>query len=1048
MERDPGQHTGIPAPKSPDVLRFEDDFLISARGFAEDYHDAISSCPNASAVFQVQQEFHGILLSLHRRAVMTAAACKHILGLHARYTSVDYRDLDAIAQAAPLDMEDLVDRARYQSTIIANWGRQIFDHYQWHALDDNRVLRQLEQLALALPDWSRAVRALNRELTVRHQEVNEQNYIFMIGEHPTQWPIKNPHLPLIALDIRRAVRQIESGNLIDPDDETAYTICGHPIYLYNLTTDRYGMIVPTGRHDMVPPTYEYRYTDNGTTVNSGPDTRSTYTGARDDMHTQAIRDEVRRYSDDSQQSRIQTGRDSDSAEVGEIGIIQRSEKQEHASGANSNTNHDDTHNKYAQDATMQQRDVLSNQSDDTSAPIYDDDTRTEDIPDKPPQRLKSQDTQQTPEVKLQNGQNHTNGRPPLHITNGQSRNPAVQNASGTDLHKHQPVELDRRQDQKTEDEMSQVNGDNLLPAQESELSELSELHTADEKESVDEDLPEIWNHDSSTTNANRLSAHSEKSTKINDETTSGAVQTRKRSRTESHGSARQISTNGLASTPDQDRGDWSGARKLRRLSKHQSPVRKPSLASIHTAGLTNTPSRKTSSPLASTPQSGKAARVFHKAHTEAIEAMDRVLEFARRNWPRDRRQFLLDWIGKKSWASHWSEREDVCGPSSATKDKAEVWYMAGDDFNELAKQGHIFDRPVIIKQKFTKSKYGEFRQQIMLRRQEFGNRLMEVQNTTTGECSVLSWKDYGDYALSNIDWSSQADTAKIGNAYNVAARASALVRRKPPLLTEVPRFSLARSLQYLLDPDYTGVGPTPAEGVETGPEHDLITFTGSFSFPRTEDGCGSWTRCLNGSIIYLIVPRPSEHDWDSFARKGHAWSPGGKSKMVLLTPGDVFFMPPGQWLIHAWLTLEPTILEGSTLWDVLAMPKVLKDTKWAAEHQNCVQAPQFHVYPRIIDGLEQWAKRDLEWLKKFWKVQTPPGYRSVEEYLAAILKGVEELRTVKCDCEVCDETCPCGVAYRSCTSWCKGHPDDVPAREMEDAGLDNWPCVRGSLPTP
>jgi hypothetical protein len=80
----------------------------------------------------------------------------------------------------------------------------------------------------------------------------------------------------------------------------------------------------------------------------------------------------------------------------------------------------------------------------------------------------------------------------------------------------------------------------------------------------------------------------------------------------------------------------------------------------------------------------------------------------------------------------------------------------------------------------------------------------------------------------------------------------------------------------------------------------------------------------------MIVPERlmTDQDWIDFSKAGSSWNPGTKSRALILSPGDVFFMPPGTRVIHAVLTLETCLMDGGMLWDDVTLLPLLQTIHW------------------------------------------------------------------------------------------------------------------------
>ncbi|KAM0724098.1 hypothetical protein Q7P37_000278 [Cladosporium fusiforme] len=137
---------------------------------------------------------------------------------------------------------------------------------------------------------------------------------------------------------------------------------------------------------------------------------------------------------------------------------------------------------------------------------------------------------------------------------------------------------------------------------------------------------------------------------------------------------------------------------------------------------------------------------------------------------------------------------------------------------------------------------------------------------------------------------------------------------------------------------------------------NLLGFKGAFTRPHVDAFMGTWVRCLSGVKVWIFVRDMSEQDWDDFAQAGPSWSPAGKGRAIILEKDDLLLMPPGLRVLHAVLTLEPSLMEGGMLWDERNNPALLDELLWVAQHQICTNEALAYQLPSIIDTLESWVR--------------------------------------------------------------------------------------------
>ncbi len=107
------------------------------------------------------------------------------------------------------------------------------------------------------------------------------------------------------------------------------------------------------------------------------------------------------------------------------------------------------------------------------------------------------------------------------------------------------------------------------------------------------------------------------------------------------------------------------------------------------------------------------------------------------------RRLQLDWLSPQRWASIYAEPEHCLGRSSAASpEDADVWYLSWDSFRRYADSGYVFRRPVVIKQNFQDSGMYDIDEYVDMLWQRFPEEQIKVQNSLSGECALMSMKEY------------------------------------------------------------------------------------------------------------------------------------------------------------------------------------------------------------------------------------------------------------------------------------------------------------------
>jgi hypothetical protein len=234
-----------------------------------------------------------------------------------------------------------------------------------------------------------------------------------------------------------------------------------------------------------------------------------------------------------------------------------------------------------------------------------------------------------------------------------------------------------------------------------------------------------------------------------------------------------------------------------------------------------------------------------------------------------------------------------------------------------------------------------------------------------------------------------------------------------PGLTRLPRYRLLDTLVRGAKANYAGrpgkkTYLTPFD-VGSSQSFEILGLRGAFSGAHVDALGGTWLRNLFGTKLWMVVPERlmTDQDWVDFSKAGSSWKPGTKSRALILGPGDVFFMPPGTRVIHAVLTLETCLMDGGMLWDDLTLLPLLQTIHWIGRNQNATNEALPFQLGDILNQLER-ALDQVVGASRFG-------------HTAGLLQVIRDLRSLGCECELCDETCPCSREDRRCTPLCKDH---------------------------
>jgi hypothetical protein len=364
---------------------------------------------------------------------------------------------------------------------------------------------------------------------------------------------------------------------------------------------------------------------------------------------------------------------------------------------------------------------------------------------------------------------------------------------------------------------------------------------------------------------------------------------------------------------------------------------------------------------------------------------------------------LKHWLHPIRYASVHAvtDTEEVVDTDATMYDVLEIPW---DVFKSRAGKGEVFSTPLLIKETFADA--DEF---------SVEDYAVRLEQTFLGMDVIVR------YHMSEPEPLSVSEAARLvrtphgtvlPNAPNFLDLES-LSNAIKPGLTRLPRYRLLNTLVRGAKADYAGrTGKktylTPFD-VGNCQSFEILGLRGAFSGAHMDALGGTWLRNLFGTKLWMIVPERlmTDQDWVDFSKAGSSWNLGTKPRALILGPGDVFFMPPGTRVIHAVLTLETCLMDGGMLWDDLTLLPLLETIHWIGRNQNATN----EALPFQLGGVLSQLGMALD--------QVAGSSRFGDT--AGLLKVIRDLRSLGCECELCDETCSCSREDRRCTPLCKDH---------------------------
>lgn len=342
--------------------------------------------------------------------------------------------------------------------------------------------------------------------------------------------------------------------------------------------------------------------------------------------------------------------------------------------------------------------------------------------------------------------------------------------------------------------------------------------------------------------------------------------------------------------------------------------------------------------------------------------------------------------------------------STASKDDADVWCLTSKSLQEYLESGTILERPVLVKDAVRDAGWLTWEDCQQRLGRKLSGRSLLVRNPLT-------------HLLEDFDGDDLMEILNDPDSALNALDLPGLIRGDRPAFTLSPRYRLLEDLVHSEAWDEVKKQVTTKELDIIGCMcFNILGLRGAFSGAHLDNLNGTWVRSFCGRKAWMFVP-PNQLDDDDFARlarDGDDYDPRGKARTILINPDEVFLMPPGAMVIHAVLTLETSLMEGSMLWDDLQVNEILENMTWIAKNQQATnEAWPTHIQA-IVAQLDRAVVSDIG---RFFRAP-----RSEQDFLREYEKRSDAVKALWCKCTSrCGRLCPCKLDRRRCTPECNSH---------------------------
>lgn len=374
--------------------------------------------------------------------------------------------------------------------------------------------------------------------------------------------------------------------------------------------------------------------------------------------------------------------------------------------------------------------------------------------------------------------------------------------------------------------------------------------------------------------------------------------------------------------------------------------------------------------------------VLQRRHQDLLQSYAHTLfDEVRHVGASQHRKSRAQWFNLDTkWASIWTHsRGELPRGSAVSAAEADVHYYASAEFIAAARQGQIFHKPIVIKEKFMDSGMHTIDGVASLLQDAPSNAVIDIRKLDDFQSVSILVADFVTGIRSNrLEGANAVNLRNITNGHK-------------PLFTMLTRFRFLQSLIGRAEDRSFGKSktPTPAD-LTSCTSFSMLGLAGAFSEPHLDNMCGTWVRNLDGASLWMIIPQEAMNsEWDAFAISGSRWDPKGKQRLVFLEQDDVLLLPPGLRVVHAVCSPVDCLMEGGMLWDELNNIQIMEFVRWICKNPATTDKAIPSQLPSIIKELEVLVKEQPNRFR---------GNISKLTFLQVFNKVVSSLRDLGCDC--------------------------------------------------
>ena len=402
------------------------------------------------------------------------------------------------------------------------------------------------------------------------------------------------------------------------------------------------------------------------------------------------------------------------------------------------------------------------------------------------------------------------------------------------------------------------------------------------------------------------------------------------------------------------------------------------------------------------------------------------------------------------WAQISTEPDSHLGKGSISMDDADVYYCTPREFQLLKKRNIAIRKCVVIRESWDDiSDHGKIPAFLHHLQRMFSTATLEVQDISSANKGTIRLRctEYVEIIQERLGKVNLSNESLPLNLLNLKAKA---VPNKDGFEDIIPandaRFNLldvicergegALKSMDLNEHERTSNLPASYAGKAKFPPtiyrrvidmqscltFGLFALRGSFSGWHVDVLNGTYVYCQAGLKAWFIHQYPlTPAEKAAFAKDGPDWKPDpSRVRLILLRPGDALYMPAGELIAHAPITITDCLMKGRMLWDTLRFRDILSNIYWITVNNKATNEATPEELIICWPELAKMVRNEL--------TSGQPGRNSTTESLYTFFDNLttDMKAALSCECGTCkdDKACRCLknlASNHKCNVWC--HPE-------------------------